>query len=112
MKIFRSHPFLEIQKEIGQSSWFGFSLIIKKNYRIPRDKILKNLKKNGIDVRPIIAGNIVEHKMSKYFNYKKFNTLKNANYLNRNGFFIGNSHNDLEKEILQTYRVLDQKFYL
>ena len=35
----------------------------------------------------------------KYFDYEIYGDLKNANFLHNNGFFVGNSHVDLEEEI-------------
>ena len=35
----------------------------------------------------------------KYFNYVIPYDLKNANYMHKNGLFIGNHHYDLSKDI-------------
>ena len=35
----------------------------------------------------------------KYFNYKVHHGLKNADYLHDNGFFVGNSHKNLTKNL-------------
>ena len=45
-----------LQKEIGSSSWFGFSLILADNL-IKRSDVFKILEKNNIDYRPIVSGN-------------------------------------------------------
>ena len=84
-----SHRFM-IQKEVGNSSWFGFSLILKKKFQGKRGDILAKLKANKIDVRPIVAGNFTKNRVIKYFNYEIFGKLQNADYLHENGFFIGN----------------------
>ena len=106
-KLFQNHKYIKIQKEIGKSSWFGFSLIVKKNSTINRNTIIKLLTKNNIEVRPIIAGNIVTHQFAKYMNYKIYNKLSNADYLNKNGFFVGNSHKNLKYELKKLRKILD-----
>ena len=38
---FKDHPYLTIQKEIGSSSWFGFSLILKESAPLNRNELVK-----------------------------------------------------------------------
>ena len=35
----------------------------------------------------------------RYFDYEVYGELKNADYLHDNGFFVGNSHKNLAKNI-------------
>ncbi len=92
----RDERFL-IQKEIGESSWFGFSLILNDN-NLKREDILKKFEEYKIEYRPIVSGNFVKSESLKYYNYEVFGTMKNAEYLDRNGLFIGNHHYDLSDE--------------
>lgn len=96
---FKDHPSFSIQKEIGKSSWFGFGLIIKDPTKLSRDEVIKKLTDSGIETRPIVAGNIGKSEMLKYFDYEIFGSLKNADKLDQHGFFVGNNHNSLTKEI-------------
>ena len=89
------HRFI-IQKEIGQSSWFGFSLISKE---VDRVEILEKLRQNNIDTRPIVSGNFVNNEVMRYFDYEVHNDLGNSNIVDRQGFFVGNSHEDLTDQI-------------
>ena len=105
--IFNDSPCFTIQQEIGRSSWFGFSLVIRKGANLNRKKLVNNLIKNGIDSRPIVAGNFTKNEVLKWFDYEIFGEVKNAEYMDKNGFFIGN-HNfcikdkiDYLKEILE-----------
>lgn len=99
VELFKDHPDFLIQKNIDRSSWFGFSLIIKPNSKLKRKNIINMLKKNNVECRPIVTGNFVRNEVMKYFNYDVHNELKNANYLHDNGFFVGNSHKNLTKNI-------------
>ena len=51
-----------VQKEIGESSWFGFSIILDKNSPIQRKELISELQKNDIEVRPIVTGNFLKNK--------------------------------------------------
>ena len=96
---FKDHPHLLIQKNIYNSSWFGFSLIVKPYSTLKRRHIIDTLQEHKIDCRPIVTGNFTKNDVMKYFDYKIHKTLKNADYLHENGFFVGNSHTDLSNEI-------------
>jgi CDP-6-deoxy-D-xylo-4-hexulose-3-dehydrase len=81
-----------IQQEISESSWFGFSIILKDNCTTNRTELIKKLVACGIEVRPIVAGDFTKNKVIDFFKYEKFGSLKNAALLDANGFFIGNHH--------------------
>ncbi|KAF0262064.1 DegT/DnrJ/EryC1/StrS family aminotransferase [Campylobacter coli] len=96
---FQNHPEFIIQKEIGSSSWFGFSLVIRPNSKLQRKDIIKKLEKNEIEYRPIVAGNFTKNDVMKYFNYEIHGNLKNAQIIHKNGFFVGNHQVDINQEI-------------
>ena len=87
------------QKEIGLSSSFWFTFIIKRESKIKRDDLIKKLKNVGVECRPIVSGNFVRNKVCKYLNFKVYGELKNADYISKNGFAIGNNHHDLSKNL-------------
>ena len=58
-----------IQKEIGESSWFGFSLIIVDEL-INRYEIIDLLTKNNIDTRPIVTGDFTKNEVMRFSNMK------------------------------------------
>lgn len=96
---FKNHPDFIIQKEIGSSSWFGFSLIIKPESTLKRGEIIKKLEANNIEYRPIVTGDFTQNEVMKYFNYEIFGELKNAKILHENGFFVGNHQVDIGEQI-------------
>ena len=96
---FNNSPYFYLQKEIGNSSWFGFSLLLKPTINISRMELIDFLQKNGIEVRPIVAGNFTKNEVLKYFNYEVFGDMKNAEYIDKNGFFVGNHHFDISDKI-------------
>jgi len=87
-----------IQKELGESSWFGFSFIIK-DLKLNREKIIEVLTKANIDSRPIVTGDFTKNEVMRFFDYDKHNSLPYANQLHYKGFFVGNSQESLISEL-------------
>jgi len=88
---------IRIQKEIEESSWFGFAIILEGKLKNKRDDLVSHLKENNVEVRPIVAGNFTRNEVIKYMNYEIHGNLKNADDIHENGFFIGN-HSKSNKE--------------
>jgi len=103
---FANHPYLRIQKETGSSSWFGFSLVIKEGSGIERKAIISKLMENGIECRPIVTGNFAKNEVLNYFDYEISGSLKNAESLDKNGFFVGNHQVAIKDMISQLKDVL------
>ena len=106
VELFRDHQDFIIQKDIDNSSWFGFSLIIKPTSKLNREEVVKRLQENKIDCRPIVTGNFTRNEVMKFFDYEISGDLKNADYLHNNGFFVGNSHTCLKSEIEYLKKIL------
>lgn len=105
--LFANHPFIDIQKETGNSSWFGFSLILKENAPYKRADLVKLLTDNGIECRPIVTGNFLKNKeVLEYFDYEISGTFEAAEYLDEHGLFVGNHQNDIEQEIKLLAKIL------
>ena len=107
VELFSNHPDFIIQKDICNSSWFGFSLIIKSTSKLKREDVVKKLMDAKIDCRPIVTGNFTRNDVMKYFDYTIHNELKNADYLHENGLFVGNHQIGLENEIKYLAEVLN-----
>lgn len=106
VELFSNHPDFIIQKDICNSSWFGFSLIIKPTSTLKREDVVKKLMDAKIDCRPIVTGNFTKNDVMKYFDYKIHGELKNADYLHDNGLFVGNHQIGLENEIKYLAEIL------
>ena len=97
---------IRIQKEIGNSSWFGFALVLENQLVGKRDELVKEFAGKGIEVRPIVAGNFTRNKVIEYMDYKIPEPLINADDIHFNGFFIGNHSKNNFAEIDYFYNVL------
>jgi CDP-6-deoxy-D-xylo-4-hexulose-3-dehydrase len=106
VSLFKDSPDFYIQKDIDNSSWFGFSFIIKPESTLNRLDIVKALEENHIDCRPIVTGDFTKNEVLKYFDCEIFGEMKNAKYLDENGFFVGNHQIDLTEEIKHLHSVL------
>lgn len=101
-QLFSQLPNVEIQKETGISSWFGFSLLVKN-----REKVVKLLEENNIECRPIVSGNFLKNKeLLAHFDYEVSGDVSTAEYIERHGLFVGNSHEDLTDEITNLFNLL------
>ena len=94
-----NHPDLLIQKEIGQSSWFGFSLVIRPESTLTREQLVAKLQSAGFECRPIVAGNFAKNEVVKYFDSDVYGDLKNAEHIDSHGLFIGNHHYPIAEAI-------------
>lgn len=97
--LFAKHPWLSMQQEIGESSWFGFSLVLSEDAPTSRAELMHKLSQQQVDVRPIVAGNFAKNEVLKWFDYSIHGELKNAEYIDQRGFFVGNHHYPLIEQI-------------
>jgi CDP-6-deoxy-D-xylo-4-hexulose-3-dehydrase len=107
-KTFKDDNRFMLQKEIGKSSWFGFSLILRDTLAGRRDEIVEILQSKSIETRPIVAGNFTKQKALRFMDYSIGGTLKNADNLHDNGFFVGNNSLPIKEQIDYLAKVLDE----
>ena len=107
----KQHEYISLQEEIGSSSWFGFSIVLHKQSPISRNELVNQLEEYKIESRPIVTGNFLKNKsLLQYFDYEVHGKHKNAENIDKNGFFLGNHHVDLRKEIDYFGQVLERIF--
>jgi len=98
--LFSKLKYLRIQKEIGRSSWFGFSMILEPDAPISRNDLIDIFDKNNIEFRPIVTGNFCKNiEVLSYFDFEVYGDMSNAQYLDENGLFIGNHHVDVREQL-------------
>lgn len=98
LQIMKRFPYLRTQKEIGESSWFGFSMIVEPDANVSREHLISALTAAKVDTRPIVAGNFAKNEVLKWFDYSIAGDLTNAERIDDAGFFIGNHHYPLDSE--------------
>ena len=94
-----------------QTNFLAYPIIIKKNRYFNRRKLQIYLEKNYVQTRPIFSGNILRHPAFSYLISKKnrLNSLKNADYIMKNGILIG-CHQGLTNKHIKTIHNLILKF--
>ncbi|RYG90228.1 MAG: DegT/DnrJ/EryC1/StrS family aminotransferase [Alphaproteobacteria bacterium] len=95
----KAHPDLRIQQEVGESSWFGFSIVIRDESPLDRPRLVHTLRDLGFECRPIVTGNFAKNPVVKFFNHEIHGTLKNADRIDTHGLFIGNHHYPIDDAI-------------
>lgn len=92
VELFRNDQDLNVQQEVGESSWFGFSFVIRPESKLNRLKLIDSLTAAGVECRPIVTGNFAKNDVVKLFDHEIHGVLKNADRIDQHGFFVGNHH--------------------
>jgi CDP-6-deoxy-D-xylo-4-hexulose-3-dehydrase len=95
----KDHPHLRIQRETGNSSWFGFSLVIRDESTLDRPKLVQTLRDLGFECRPIVTGNFAKNPVVRFFDHEVHGTLRHADRIDTHGLFIGNHHYPIDEAI-------------
>lgn len=104
---FHDHPYIEIQREVGESSWFGFSLVLNESSPFNRKEIVQKLQQKNIECRPIVTGNFLKNtQVLEYFDYEVHDDVANAKYIDEHGLFVGNHQMLIRQEINSLYEIL------
>ena len=94
-----------IPQENGESSWFCFPMIVRPDSGITREQVLNAMKAANIEYRIITGGNILQHDVSRYFDYTCTRST-NAEIAHNHGFFVGNHPIDIRDKIDYLYNTL------
>jgi CDP-6-deoxy-D-xylo-4-hexulose-3-dehydrase len=105
-ELFGAHPKLAIQREVGESSWFGFSLVIREGSGTTRAEMVRRLNAAGVECRPIVAGNFAKNEVLKWMDHEIHATLPHADWIDRHGLFLGNHHYDVGEGLKHAHRAL------
>jgi CDP-4-dehydro-6-deoxyglucose reductase, E1 len=90
---------IRIQREVGTSSWFGFSLVLEGPLAGRRRDVVTALTTAGIEVRPIVAGNFTRNPVMKYLPSIVPAALPAADKIHDEGLFVGNHHFPIEPSL-------------
>jgi CDP-6-deoxy-D-xylo-4-hexulose-3-dehydrase len=82
-------PF-KTQKEIGRSSWYGFTVF--------GDDVEK--VRGKCEIRPVVTGNFLKSPSIRHYNHEIFGPTSNADYVHFNACFLGNSHEKIDWSFL------------
>lgn len=110
LKLMQQYPEIQVQKELGESSWFGFSIVLSGKYSGRRSDLVQELKNKSIAVRPIVAGNFTRNPVLHHLPHVELGQLSNADRIHNDGLFIGNHHYEMNHEFELLEKALDKFF--
>jgi CDP-6-deoxy-D-xylo-4-hexulose-3-dehydrase len=99
---------IKLQRENGNSSWFGFSLLLTGPLEGKRGALIAKLDEAGIQSRPIVAGNFARNPVMKHLRHTAIPQLPNADAIHSNGLFVGNHHFDLSVQLGKLVHLLEE----
>ena len=108
VSLFQDDPRFIIQRELGESSWFAFTIVLNPELSLDRARILRALKAAGIEYRIVTGGCFLRHDVIRYYDYETVGDIVNANTIHDRGFFVGNHPYDLTPQLLRLREVLDE----
>lgn len=108
MKLVGSKSNFRLQSETGRSSWFGFAFILQNNLQGRRKEVVDRLREQGVESRPIVAGNFAKNPVMRHLNHSPIGDLPVADTVDREGFFIGNHHYDICSSLERVVEIIDQ----
>ncbi|MGF1621991.1 MAG: DegT/DnrJ/EryC1/StrS family aminotransferase [Rhodomicrobiaceae bacterium] len=84
--------FFDFQSETpkGESSWFGFTVIVKEDAPFEVAALTAHLNAAGIETRPIICGNIARQPALRHHEHRVVGEMDNANRIMERAFSFGN----------------------
>jgi CDP-6-deoxy-D-xylo-4-hexulose-3-dehydrase len=104
-KLFKNES-CTLQEELPghESSWYGFSFLVQNG---KRDEVVSELMSKGIQLRPIMTGNMIRQPVMKYLG----NPLLSEHYpesdiVDYDGFFLGNHPYDAEEDLTKIHKLM------
>lgn len=101
-------PTVRLQRETGESSWFGFSLVLEGSLAGRRSEVVAALTDAGIESRPIVAGNFARNPVMKHLEAIVPEALPAADKIHVDGLFIGNHPHDISDGLDAVREVLER----
>jgi|TARA_R110000796_G_C14527720_1_gene431499 CDP-6-deoxy-D-xylo-4-hexulose-3-dehydrase len=104
--LFANKPWCRVQKEIGESSWFTFGIVLDGELKGRRADVVKALDEAGIQNRPLASRNFLKQPVMRELDHIASGEMTAADDIHDNGFFVGNGSKDLTDGIDTMYEVI------
>ena len=109
-KLFDNQPYCSIQKCEHDSSWYAFSILLEGVLQNKRNYIINELYNYGIETRPVVTGNFLKNPVCNFMNHEISGVLKNVENIDRSGFYVGNSHYNLENQLSKLAEIIHKLY--
>jgi CDP-4-dehydro-6-deoxyglucose reductase, E1 len=104
---FAGHPNIVTQAKVGEPSWFGFAMTLRGALLGRRAELVSLLGHEGVECRPIVAGNFTRNPVMRHLAHSISGNLVNADAIHENGLFVGNHAFDLTRGIVHLRHCID-----
>ena len=94
--LFDNKPWCRVQREVGESSWFTFGVVLDGELEGRRTEVIKALTEAGIQTRPLASRNFLLQPVLKDLDFIRHQYYYGADDIHNNGFFVGNGSQDLK----------------
>lgn len=74
---------------LGECSWFGLPILIGDEAPFTKRELVSFLEQNGVETRPIVAGNLARQPVAEIFPELKEPDLPGADVIHERGFYVG-----------------------
>ncbi len=95
---------IKIPEYNENSTWFGFPMIMDSEKS--RSNLIIKCKENGIETRPIVAGNFLNQPVINRIDHKIKGSLANADIIDKRGLFFGNDGRDLSTQLKKLCKLI------
>lgn len=92
-------PGVGVQRPLGESSWFGFGMLLHGDLEDKRTVLVDELRKREVDCRPVVAGNFTKNPVMRHLPHVIEGELVQAEALDSRGLFVGNHHVPIDREL-------------
>jgi CDP-6-deoxy-D-xylo-4-hexulose-3-dehydrase len=106
-EMFATRDDVRIQHVEGESSWFGFALVLEGHLAGRRSEVVAALDAAGIESRPIVAGNFTLNPVMRYLDASVPDALPGADKVHVDGLFVGNHHFPIPEQLALLATTLD-----
>ncbi|MBG0717944.1 DegT/DnrJ/EryC1/StrS family aminotransferase [Microbacterium sp. 2C] len=107
VRLFGDRDDLTIQRENGESSWFGFAMVLEGRLGGRRAELARALAAAGIEARPVVAGNFTRNPVMRHLDAIVPDTLPVSDDIHENGLFVGNHHYPIPRQLELLATVVD-----
>jgi CDP-6-deoxy-D-xylo-4-hexulose-3-dehydrase len=98
---------MEVTKN-SSCSWFAFPVLINKTAPFAREDLTAYFEKNGVETRPVVAGNMARQPGFKALIQDEVLGLPGADLIHETGFYIGIHPIDYQDEISKLEQILEE----
>jgi CDP-6-deoxy-D-xylo-4-hexulose-3-dehydrase len=88
-------------------NWFAFPIIVNQNSPFSKSDLASFLDKNGIETRPVVAGNLAKQPATIKYPEIYFKSLNGADFIHEHGLYIGIHPTTKKNNLRKVTEILD-----